>query len=231
MTRFDLVVFDLAGTTVHDGDSVAWAMGEAMKTHATLDLSREAINSVMGLATKPLAIAELLRRNGREVIPAVVDQTYAEFEQLMLDYYRSNPQVREIQGTSRLFASLRAAGVKVGLDTAFNRAIGDAIFERLGWRSNRLYDATCTADEVRQGRPAPYMIYRLMEATGVVDVSRVAKVGDTPADLLQGRNAGCGAVFGVAWGANPAEKLAPNPMTRLLREPSELYDALGISPV
>ncbi len=228
MNPFDLIVFDLAGTTVHDGHSVAWAMGEAMKNHTKLDLPRSEINSVMGMATKPLAIAELLKRNNRTPDNELVQSTYAAFEDLMLNYYRNHPDVREIEGTSELFAALKHAGVKVGLDTAFNRSIGDAIFDRLGWRTKGLFDATCTADEVREGRPAPYMIYRLMEATGAKDISRVAKVGDTPADILQGRNAGCGAVYAVAWGANPPEKLAPLPSTRLLLKPGELYAALGL---
>jgi phosphonatase-like hydrolase len=224
---YDLIVFDMAGTTVHDGDSVASAIGQALRDRASLDLSRETINSVMGLGTKRVAIAELLRRAGVEPMTECVDSVYARFAVLMEEYYRYDPAVREVEGVGRLFAQLRAQGVRVGLDTAFSRTIGQTIVERLGWLRAGLFDAICSAEEVRQGRPAPYMIFHLMESTGVTDVRRVAKVGDTPSDLEQGHNAGCGGVFGVAWGSHSTRQLEKYPHARLLESPSELWPALG----
>ena len=41
------------------------------------------------------------------------------------------------------------------------------------------------------GRPYPYMMFRNMEALGVIDARRVAKVGDTVSDIREGKNAGC----------------------------------------
>lgn len=41
------------------------------------------------------------------------------------------------------------------------------------------------------GRPYPYMMFRNMEALGVTDTRRVAKVGDTVSDIREGKNAGC----------------------------------------
>ena len=46
-------------------------------------------------------------------------------------------------------------------------------------------------DEVPAGRPAPWMIFRNMEATGVMPPAAVVKVGDTVPDIEEGRNAGC----------------------------------------
>jgi phosphonatase-like hydrolase len=223
---YDLIVFDMAGTTVHDGDSVAWAIGSALRERASLDLPRETINSVMGLGTKRVAIGELFRRAGVEPTRDRVDDVYAHFAILMEDYYRNDPAVREVEGISDVFAQLRAHGAKIGLDTAFSRTIAETIVERLGWRRAGLYDAICSAEEVRQGRPAPYMIFRLMEATGIVDVRRVAKVGDTPSDLEQGHNGGCGGVFGVTWGSHTASQLQACPHTRLLTSLADLCDAL-----
>jgi phosphonatase-like hydrolase len=227
---YELVVFDMAGTTVYDGDSVASAIGAALRDRASLDLPRETINSVMGLGTKRVAIAELLRRARIEPAKDGVDDIYARFAVLMEDYYRNDPAVREVDGVSNLFSRLRARGVKIGLDTAFSRTIAQTIVERLGWLRAGLFDAICSAEDVRQGRPAPYMIFHLMESTGVTDVRRVAKIGDTPSDLEQGHNAGCGGVFGVAWGSHSATELERHPQTRLLKAPTELYEALEICP-
>lgn len=43
---------------------------------------------------------------------------------------------------------------------------------------------------------------RLMRELGVADPQRIAKVGDTAADLLEGRNAGCGLVIGMTGGSS-----------------------------
>jgi phosphoglycolate phosphatase-like HAD superfamily hydrolase len=62
-------------------------------------------------------------------------------------------------------------------------------------------DAVIASDEAPRGRPYPDMIRLLMAKLGVVDASRVAKVGDTPVDLEEGVNAGCGLVLGVTTGS------------------------------
>jgi len=60
------------------------------------------------------------------------------------------------------------------------------------------------------------MIRRLMADLGVVDPSHVAKVGDTPSDLLEGRNAGCGLVIGVTRGSHTRQELELFPHTHLI---------------
>jgi len=81
-------------------------------------------------------------------------------------------------------------------------------------------------DDVSQGRPAPYLIFRAMEATGVLDVHRVANVGDTVLDLQAGWNAGVRWNIGVLSGAHTEERLRPMPHTRLLRSVAALLSLL-----
>jgi len=52
------------------------------------------------------------------------------------------------------------------------------------------FDAAVCGDDVAQGRPAPYLIFRAMESASARNVHRVANVGDTALDLLAGHNAG-----------------------------------------
>ena len=61
-----------------------------------------------------------------------------------------------------------------------------------------------------------------MALTGVSDPQAVAKVGDTPSDLLEGRAAGCGLVIGVTNGTHTREELAPHPHTHLIGSLREL---------
>src|SRR5262245_38645914 len=164
----DLVVFDMAGTTVYDGDAVHNCLATAV-THAGVSATRNQINAVMGMP-KPVAIATLMS-SFRAAPPAAdeVAAVYENFERLMLNHYRHDNRVRETDRASDVFGALRARGVKVALDTGFNRVIADAILERLGWTT--LVDATVTSDEVEHGRPKPDMIWRAMELTGVAEPS------------------------------------------------------------
>ena len=79
-----------------------------------------------------------------------------------------------------------------------------------------MVDAVVCGDDVRQGRPAPYLIFRAMEAAGATDVRHVMNVGDTELDLRAGWNAGVGWNVGVLSGAHPRERLQKAPHTHLI---------------
>jgi phosphonatase-like hydrolase len=196
-----LVVFDMAGTTVQDGEGV---VNRALRTALAgygVTVTFDDVNEVMGLP-KPDAIRRLSR--GYEVSVAKV---YVEFENAMVDHYRRSPDVAAISGAEEVFAALRLAGIKVALDTGFARSIVDAIVERLGWAE--LLDATVASDEVAHGRPQKDLVLEAMARTGITDVQTVAKVGDTPSDIQEGQAAGCGWVIAVTEGSHTLEQLAP----------------------
>jgi 2-aminoethylphosphonate-pyruvate transaminase len=212
----DLVVFDMAGTTVHDGDAVNDSLRGALQAIAQCTVTRDQVNLVMGIQ-KPVAIRSLLGDStGRPPSEQLVDRVHDDFVSRMLNYYKTSPIVREIDGVSDLFKTLKSMGIKVGIDTGFNRAVAQVIIDRLGWEKNGLIDVSVTADEVVAARPAPFMVYRCMEKTGVTKVARVVKVGDTPSDLYEGTNAGCGLVVGVTEGSHTAAEMQPHPHTHLI---------------
>jgi phosphonatase-like hydrolase len=221
--QIELVVFDMSGTTVYDGDAVHRCLHDALHT-AGVRVSRTEINLVMGIA-KPLAIRTLLTSKLDDpslVTDELVDRTHLQFVSRMMAYYHTAPAVREVDGACEAFKALRAAGIKTALDTGFSRAIADAILDRLGWQDPNLLNTTVTSDEVLHGRPYPDMIFRAMELTGVQDAKRVVKVGDTPSDLQQGTAAGCGMVVGVTRGSHTLEELEVQPHTHLIETVADL---------
>jgi phosphonatase-like hydrolase len=207
----DLVVFDMAGTTVHDGDAVNRCFRAVMEA-AGVAVDAAAVNGVMGLS-KPEAIRRLLVSSGRAGDPAEIDAIHQDFAERMRSYYADDPSVREADGASAAFAALRRAGVKVALNTGFSRAIVDVILARLGWAA--LIDGSVAGDEATRGRPHPDMILSLMRRFGITDPRRVVKVGDTPVDLEEGSGAGCGLVIGVTTGSFTREQLRACPHTHL----------------
>jgi len=214
----ELVVFDLAGTTVYDGDAVGSTFRAALAARG-IAADPAAVNAVMGLP-KPEAVHILLdqfgRPHGLPPTPETIDSIHKDFTRRMCDYYATSPEVREIPGASAAFAELRRAGVKVAVNTGFFRQIVAVLLGRLGWRTPSVIDADVTSDEVSQGRPHPHMIRHLMTQLRVGDPRRVAKVGDTPADLEEGANAGCGLVIGVRTGVTTADRLREFPHTHIV---------------
>jgi phosphonatase-like hydrolase len=227
----ELAVFDLAGTTIDDGDVVAHALAAAVDAIGVPVTYREA-NSVMGLP-KPAAIAALLATAGRHPDEEAVDEeelvrrATALFEQTMLDHYRDPGAVVPIRGAVETFEELRRRGVKIAIDTGFSAAVADAILDTLGWLEDGLVDARVASDEVERGRPAPDLIFEAMRRCVVTDVRAVAKVGDTPADLGEGANAGCGWNIGVTYGTHSREELSKHPHTALVDDLRDLPLLLG----
>jgi 2-aminoethylphosphonate-pyruvate transaminase len=221
-SNIDLVVFDMAGTTVHDGDAVNDSLRGALQVIAKCTVTRDQVNLVMGIQ-KPVAIRSLLSDcTDKAPSEELVDRVHDDFVSRMLNYYKTSPAVREVDGVSNLFKTLKSMGIKVGIDTGFNRAIAQVIIDRLGWEKDGLVDVSVTADEVLGGRPAPFMIYHCMEKVGVTKVARVVKVGDTPSDLYEGTNAGCGLVVGVTEGSHTAAEMQPHPHTHLIPTVADL---------
>jgi phosphonatase-like hydrolase len=223
-----LLVFDMAGTTVKDNDNVHMALQSAFeKQHITI--SRNEANDVMGYP-KPVAIKTLLQQKGNpHPDEELVATIFKNFQQEMVDYYLTGSDVAEIKGVSEFFEWLHSHGLKIAIDTGFDRRIANAILNRLGWREKGLIDVSVTSDEVANGRPYPDMIFKAMELTGVSSAKQVVKVGDTASDLMQGTAAGCKYVVGVTTGAFTKEALLKEPHTHIINQLSDLIPILNLS--
>jgi len=220
----DLVVFDMAGTTINDPDGVNHAVREAL-AQVGITVTRDEVNYVMGIP-KPEALTHLIQHSARPELLPQLAAIHEDFKRRMIDFYRTNPSVHEIAGAAATFQKLQSAGIRVALDTGFSRDIVDVILRRLGWHDSPLINLTVASDEVERGRPHPDMIQRAMRALGIEDPRRVAKVGDTPSDLEEGVSAGCGMVVGVTGGSHTADQLRPHPHTHLISSITELPQLL-----
>lgn len=223
----ELVVFDMAGTTIHDDDGVNRAVRAALEA-VDVNVTRDAVNEVMGIP-KPAAIKHLLETSRRPDLLPQLDAIHADFVRRMIAFYETDPSVREIAGAADTFRRLRAAGIQTALDTGFSRNIVDVLLRRLRWQDGSLLNTTIASDEVPRGRPHADMIQKAMRELGISDSKRVAKVGDTPSDLEEGMAAGCGMVIGVTQGSHTAAQLQPHPHTHLIGTVAELPALLGIA--
>lgn len=213
----ELVVMDMAGTTVHDGGEVPAAFRSALAAHGVA-VTDEELAGVRG-ASKREVIGTLITRHQPDALSSLTEEVYAEFRAALAERYAAG--VRAVEGAEEVFDWLRRRGVRVALNTGFDRTITDLLLDALGWREG-VVDAVVCGDEVREGRPAPYLIFRAMEATGAASVHRVMNVGDTELDLRAGWNAGVAWNVGVLSGAHPRERLERAPHTHLIESVASL---------
>lgn len=217
--QVELVVMDMAGTTVHDGGEVPAAFRSALAAHG-IDLSDEELAEVRG-ASKREVVARLLARHRPDAAVGLADTVYARFREALAERYRAD--ARAVEGAEDAIDWLRGRGVRVALNTGFDREITRLLLDALGW-ADGVVDAVVCGDEVPAGRPAPYLIFRAMEAVGATSVHRVMNVGDTELDLRAGWNAGVAWNVGVTSGAHPRERLELAPHTHLIESVAALAE-------
>jgi phosphoglycolate phosphatase len=223
-TMMELVVLDMAGTTVDEHGIVYRALEDSVTdTGASVDATD--LQTWMG-ADKSEAIAALLELGGVAADPGLVARQFDHFRALLAQRYAENRPVA-LPGVEDALRTLKARGIKIGLTTGFSRDVAAPILKTLGWGigEGQLLDAVVTSDEVAAGRPAPYMIQRVMEATGVHDVRRVIAGGDTVVDLLAAHNAGVHGL-GVLTGALGREELEQHPHSWVLDGAKDLPSVL-----
>ncbi|TEU08996.1 HAD family hydrolase, partial [Candidatus Bathyarchaeota archaeon] len=168
--RLNLVVFDMAGTTVDDRmDGVPLVLrsyDDAFRSRG-VEVPMAVLNEQRG-RDKWTVIRELGGEDAEEI--------YSHFNAALLS---NADRVRGIQGASEAFRFLRGHSVRVALNTGFPREVAEGIIDHLGWEREGLIDAWTCSEDVGRSRPDPAMIHALMGGLGVGDPSTVMKVDDT----------------------------------------------------
>jgi phosphonatase-like hydrolase len=217
----ELVALDMAGTTIEDHGAVYDALHAAV-AETGAEVIQAQVQLWMG-TDKRDAIRALASLGGAPPLDtAGVEAVYGAFREELAERYRARPP-EPIPGAPEALAVLRADGIRVALTTGFAHDVADPLLASLGWEvGGDLVDALVCADDVAAGRPAPYMIFRAMELTGVQAVDQVLVAGDTHADLDAGTSSGAAVVVGVATGRLTLPELATHAHTHLLASVADL---------
>lgn len=190
------VVFDWAGTTVDFGCCAPAAVFVEVFKRRGITLTVEEARGPMGMHKRDhiralLALdrvaAQWAERHGFPPTDTDVDSLFEEFVPLQIEAIRKHADL--IPGTLECVAALRERGIRIGSTTGYNDAMMAALIPeaaRAGYRP----DAIVCVSDVPEGRPAPWMALEAAKRLGVYPLSAVVKVGDTPADVAEGLNAG-----------------------------------------
>jgi len=216
LQNVEMIVFDMAGTTVKDKQEVETCFLEAVNQTGLVS-TREEINSMMGWSK--LAVFEKLWKEqfpdtSKKDLTKHIEYSYSVFREILESHYL-HTNILPAEGSLEIFEFLRKQDIKIALTTGFYRKVTDIILIRLGWNAGlnenysgtKLINASVSSDQVKAGRPSPYMIFRAMELCNITDVRKVIKIGDTPSDLAEGKNAGCKYSFGITNGTHTKNEL------------------------
>ncbi|MFF0431923.1 phosphonatase-like hydrolase [Streptomyces sp. NPDC004327] len=217
----DLIVLDMAGTTVADGGLVEQAFTAAAERLGEDPATMiDYVRATMG-ESKISVFRHLLGGDEQRAEEAnlAFEEAYGELV--------AGGRIAAIPGAAEAIATLKEQGRTVVLTTGFARVTQDAILDALGWRG--LVDLTlCPADAGGRGRPYPDMVLAAFLRTGAVDdVRRVAVAGDTSYDMLSGTRSGAGIVAGVLTGAHEEQALKEHGATHVLSSVAELPSLIG----
>lgn len=190
------VISDLAGTTVDFGSCApAGAFVELFGRHGIEATTADA-RGPMGIHKKDHIqamlrvphIAEQWRRiHGRDWTGDDLEALYQKFIPMQLEALPKYGDV--IAGVVQAVEQLRRRDVPVAVNTGYNREMLDIVLRKAA-EGGFVPDAALCASDVPKGRPAPWMVFRLMETLDVYPPAAVVKVGDTIADIEEGLNAG-----------------------------------------
>jgi phosphonatase-like hydrolase len=220
MRTVRLVIFDIGGTIIEDNGEVIASFSAALAAN--------------GLTATDAELKELKGSSKRDVIKKFVERqwgfeeakneerirkAYGDFKAALESKF-SNGGVKPVAGARATFAWLKANNIVCATTTGFYRSVTEIVLSSAGWRET--FAANICSDDVKDGRPAPFMIFRAMEAARIGDVREVLNVGDTPLDLQAGSRAGVLGVIGVLTGIHKQERLLRESPSHLIASVAEL---------
>ena len=201
------VVLDWAGTTVDFGSVAPARTIERVFAEVGIMVDNREVRRDMGLPKKE-HIGRILytprvrdfwrARFGHQPAVADLDALYDRFIPLQLACLSEYSDL--IPGVLESVADLRARHLKIGTTTGYTRAMLNLLLDKsanAGYRP----DCSLSPEDVGVGRPAPIMINEIAQRWAIREFTSIVKVGDTPADIQEGLNAGVWSV-GVAGTGN-----------------------------
>lgn len=204
-SRFDLVIFDWAGTMVDFGcQAPVNALIEAFvaegvaidESAARRDMGMAKSDHVHHLLQVPSIAASWQARHGAPPDDRAVAALLSRLEPLMREQAARASTL--IPGARECVDRMRADGLRVASSTGYTRSMMQGVLARAAEQGYIPEHLLCSG-ETPVGRPSPLMIYKACAELGVWPLSRVVKVDDAEAGIAEGRAAGAFTV-GVASG-------------------------------
>lgn len=213
--HFGVVLFDLDGTLIDTNHLIETSFRYTLREKLGLDVSAEQIYPYFG-----------------EPLVTTMARFSPERATELVEFYRAfnlanhDALIRQFAGVREALASLRAAGVTLGVVTSKRLELAKRGLQVTGLAP---YFATLVAvEDTEQHKPDPAPALKALERLGEQSGSHVLMVGDSRFDILCGKNAGL-KTAAVGWTLQDRAKLEAMAVPDYwVEEPAELVGlALG----
>jgi phosphonoacetaldehyde hydrolase len=221
------VVLDWAGTAVDFGSRAPVAALQYVFESAGIQLSIAEARKDMGRLKKdhiraileqPRVAAAWQALHGAAPQERDVERLFTEFLPAQSDVLEEYSDV--IPGVVAAVERWRSAGLRIGSSTGYTRELMEIVRAKAA-QQGYAPDASVTPDMVGGGRPLPFMMYRNAIELHAWPLWAFVKIGDTPVDMEEGRNAGTWSIgiteTGNELGLSEQELLTLSPADRQYR--------------
>lgn len=129
-------------------------------------------------------------------------------------------EFKEMEGAETVFGFLKTKRIKTGIGSGLSQDIFTAVYHQLNWGKYK-FDYKGISENLGKSRPDPIMIMDMMKKIGIENVNECLKVGDTIADIQEGKNAGVKTTVLLS-GTQPEEVLRKENPDYVLNDLSDL---------
>lgn len=201
--KYACAIFDLDGTLLNTLDDLKNAVNAALEGHGFAPRTLEEVRLFVGNGVAKLVERAVPEGTCAETVAAIIEDFRA--------YYNAhiNVETHPYAGIAALLGKLRAAGVKVGVNSNKYDA---AVQLLMNDHFPGLFDKAVGESETVPKKPSPIGVETLLKALGA-DAESAVYIGDSGVDEQTAKNAGLPFIW-VSWGFRRASELPELPQSR-----------------
>jgi len=173
-----IAVFDLDGTLLDAYDAVAKTFNYSLKKLGYPTVPYEVVKRSVGGGDVNLA--------GKFVKKDDITRLISLYRENHISFLDGN--VKLLDGCEEMLTFLKEEGLKIGVATNRAKFSVNTMLSKLNIR--QYFDIILTADDVKNPKPHPDMLIKVMDFFGLQNKDDIFYVGDMDIDYFTGKNAG-----------------------------------------
>lgn len=195
---FDLVIFDLDGTLIDSSPDIILSAKYVIEKFGLPERDDAFIAGCIGGGARAL-----VKKCAGDVSQGLLEDATEEF----MRYYQQNCAIKSYlyEGVAQTLEQLKNGGVTMAVATM---KVRQATLKMLSdYHIDHYFSTVVTTDDVLKGKPDPECILKILTEQKF-DQSQTIIVGDSPADINAGMNAGvktCAVLYGFGAAATLTE--------------------------
>lgn len=213
---YQLAIFDLDGTLINSIQDLADAINVSLEQMHYPKHPLDAFYHFVGNGVPKLCQRALPENVPSEQVEELLRRFSAYYNTHCLDKTRPYPGILEMLET------LRQQGVTLAVASNKSESFVQSIVQHLFPKET--FALVIGASDSHPKKPAPDMVYYIMETCGISSAQTVY-IGDSDVDILTARNAGVHSI-GCAWGFRGTVELQQAGADWLVQNPEELVKYL-----